>query len=174
MFRTPGLPTAGRHVWIVLGLIAGVLSAAPLQAQQAAAPAAGRTSRSDDARVFRRRRDGAELHQGRQGRRFRNGGGQAEGSAAARAPSPSASSRPRAGRFSRRPNPARAAASSTSSSWTRPSRARTTRVANILAEAFPPEQVQRDLQGLRRCVRDGTEYRQPVARVGSREIARRR
>src|SRR5947207_2322605 len=39
MFRTPGLPTAGRHVWIVLGLIAGVLSAAPLQAQQAAAPA---------------------------------------------------------------------------------------------------------------------------------------
>jgi hypothetical protein len=39
MFRTPGLPTAGRHVWIALGLVAGVLSAAPLQAQQAAAPA---------------------------------------------------------------------------------------------------------------------------------------
>lgn len=40
MFRTPGLSAAaGRHVWIPLGLLAGVLSAGPLQAQQAAAPA---------------------------------------------------------------------------------------------------------------------------------------
>jgi hypothetical protein len=40
MFRTPGLPVAaGRHVWIALGLVAGVLSATPLHAQQAAAPA---------------------------------------------------------------------------------------------------------------------------------------
>ena len=40
MFRTPGLPAAaGRHVCIALGLVAGVLSASPLQAQQAAAPA---------------------------------------------------------------------------------------------------------------------------------------
>jgi hypothetical protein len=41
MFRTPGLPTAaGRHVCIALGLVAGVLSASSLQAQQPAAPAA--------------------------------------------------------------------------------------------------------------------------------------
>ncbi len=40
MFRSPGLPPAGgRHVWIALGLVVGVLSASSLQAQQAPPPA---------------------------------------------------------------------------------------------------------------------------------------
>jgi hypothetical protein len=37
MFRSPGLPAAqGRHVWIALGLCVGVLSASSLEARQAA------------------------------------------------------------------------------------------------------------------------------------------
>src|SRR5215831_17297968 len=41
MLRSLGLPAAaGRHVWIAAGVLAvGVVSASPLQAQQAAAPA---------------------------------------------------------------------------------------------------------------------------------------
>ena len=65
MFRTPGcrLPHAGQ-VWIALGLIVrravGELAAG---AAAPAAPAAAGSGRSDDARVRRRRRDGAQLHQ---------------------------------------------------------------------------------------------------------------
>src|SRR4051812_11087501 len=113
MFGTPGLLAAARRpVWIALGLTIGVISAPPLQAQQAAAPAqaaqAAPTTRvfSGDAgmvlnfikadKVADFEMVVAKLKE-----------------ALGKSAKPNASSKPPAGRFSRPPNPARAAASFT-------------------------------------------------------------